>query len=288
MAYSDRFDTATPDQVDLRDFLWPVENVSRIPAAAAAAFTTALEYHCNRTGDKPADLSTMFVHYNARRLRGNENKNIGTTMSDAMKAIATFGACGEATWPFDPAVVTTAPSAQAYEDGKRLTNISYAVAADPFEALALRYPLPFVVKIPQRCLDAAGRDGVVPAPTADELQRLAEHPAHAMVLVGYDRSGKTFTARNCWGEKWGDNGYCRVPFGVMNVLAPADSGRIWMLASSVASAAHAARAAVPAPPPAPVPQTETIASLAARMKAEIRSDLQRDLADAGKRIKDRF
>jgi hypothetical protein len=39
--------------------------------------------------------------------------------------------------------------------------------------------------------------------------------------------------------------------------------------------------------PAPAPQPDTLASLAARMKAEIRGDLQRDLADATRRIRDK-
>ena len=36
---------------------------------------------------------------------------------------------------------------------------------------------------------------------------------HAMMLVGYDKSN--FIVRNSWGDKWGDGGYCYVPYNYL-------------------------------------------------------------------------
>ena len=35
---------------------------------------------------------------------------------------------------------------------------------------------------------------------------------HAMLMVGYDLSDKTYLVRNSWGAGWADQGYCKIPF----------------------------------------------------------------------------
>ena len=54
-------------------------------------------------GEKATNLSTLFIHYNARRLSGDQDKDTGTSMAKVMEAIRTYGACTEAAWPFDAA-----------------------------------------------------------------------------------------------------------------------------------------------------------------------------------------
>lgn len=277
-----------PDRVDLREYLWPVEDVGDVPAAAAAAVTAALEYHCNRLGERPTNLSTSFVHFNARRLGGTHDRNGGTTMDAVMKAVATFGACREETWPSIPGTVTQAPPAAAYAEARKFAAVRAAHPVNPLESLALNYPTPVVVRVPMRCLTDAGRTGTLPAPTAEE-QRRTDHPVHALLLVGYDQGAKTYLARNCWGERWGDRGQCRIPFDVLHGLAPVGSTAYWLLAPADASATDAI-GPVAAPggvAPLAASGAETMASMAARMRAELRGELHRDLADAAKQMRDR-
>ncbi|MEO8259096.1 MAG: C1 family peptidase [Acidobacteriota bacterium] len=285
-------DTA-PDRVDLRDTLWPVENAGQIIASAASAAAVALEYHCNRMGEEPTNLSSMFIHYNARLATGQENSNTGTTMDAAMKAIATYGACREESWPFDAARFAVKPPASAYEEARKFAVVQGANPADIVEALALRYPVPFVAKLPERCLREAGRTGVMPAPASEELQKADGQVNHAMTLVGYDKLAKTFTARNCWGREWGDQGHCAISFDLMSVIAPYGTRRLWIIttraqAGSIASQTETTGFHPAAAPPtaAPAARPERLADLAARMRDEIRGDLHRDLADSAKRIKD--
>jgi hypothetical protein len=280
--------TAVPDALDLRDYLWPVENVGEVPAAAAAAASAALEYHCNRMGERPTNLSTLFVHYNARRLSGTEGSNTGTSMDAVMKAVATFGACREETWPFAAGAGTQRPSAAAYEEGKRFSAIRTGHPLDLLESLALHYPTSVVARIPVRCLDEAGRSAVFPSLSAEERQR-PDHPVHAFLLVGYDKRDRTYLARNCWGDRWGDRGYCRIAFDVLHGIAAPGSAAYWYIATSTAADAPtiAPAAMTPAASTA-VPAAETLADMAARMRAEIRGDVDRDLADASRRIRERM
>jgi hypothetical protein len=280
-------DVVVPEKLDLRQWLWPVENVGTLAACTASAAATALEYHCYRMKEPPTNLSTLFIHYNALRLNGQQNTNSGATMEAVMKAITTYGACAESTWPLNAAQATAAPSAQAYAEAKKFATVVTAHANDVLEAVGLGYPSPFVARIPMRCLTEAGRTGVFPALTAEELQRNGDHPAHAMVAVAYDKADRTFVLRNCFGEQWGDRGHCRISFDAFYSLVPKGSTSNWFIGTVAAtSAAEPATVFTPRADPAPAPQPETLASLTAKMKADIRGDLQRDLLDATRRVRD--
>jgi hypothetical protein len=190
----------------------------------------------------------------------------------------------------NPAMLTERPPAPAYEEAKRFAPVRSGHPADLLESLALHYPTPVVAKMPVRCLTEAGRTGAFPALSSEERRVPGDHPVHALVLVGYDKGDQTFLARNCWGDRWGDRGYCRIPFDVLYALAPAGSNACWFIAKAdtgtsdhVGPVGLGAMDGSSAAPPA----AETLASMAARLRSEIRSDLQRDLADATKRIRER-
>lgn len=289
----------TPDKVDMREALWPVEDLGDILGASASAALVALEYHCNRMGVPPTNLSTMFVHYNARLLSGKENENVGTSLDAAMKAITTYGACPEASWPFDPAKFAVKPPAHVYEEAKRFAAVRTAHPASTIQALSAKYPVPFVATLPLRYLGLAGRSGTMPTPTEDEMrgEGLTYHP---LVVVGYDKTAKTFLVRNCWGKEWGTEGHCTISFDVMDMIckgpgrrwfiskpettvAPQDSDFIPAAASERLSAAEITPSA---DPPGPAARPERLSNLAARLRDEMRGDLQRDLADASRRVRD--
>ena len=217
------------------------------------------------------------MHFNARQANGG-GIDRGTTLAAVLEAIRTHGACREESWPLDESKAGERPPDHAYTEAKTFAQIRYFNPADIHEALALRYPVPFVAHLPQRCLEEAGRTGRLPAPAAGETQLVS----HAMVLVGYDKSAGTVLARNCWGTHWGDQGHCTIPLDVMSVIAPYGAGRLWVIATADVSAATVQQAAA-APAAAP---PEKLTDMAARMRQEIRGDLQKDIADASQRIRD--
>ena len=269
-----------PDRVDMRDVLWPVEDVGSVVASAASAVTAALEYHCNRMGREPTNLSTLFVHYNARKASGHHGLNRGSTMEATLKAVVDHGACSEAFWPFDPATLSLEPPAGAYEQAKTFAGVSHGTPADPVEALALRYPVPAVVRVPYAALEEAGRTGALPAVTADQAQR--DGMDHALLLVGYDKGRRTFLARNCWGAQWGDRGHCTIGFESLPAVVPSGLPRLWFIAVPKTTAAEAGASSVsPASGGA-----DRLSDLAARMRDEIRGGLQRDIDEATRRIRD--
>lgn len=284
----DTRNVAIPDSVDLRDNLWPVENTGEIFAAPASAAATALEFHCYRIGEPPTDLSTLFIHYNARVIRGEDPKvNAGTSLLDAIKSIATHGACREATWPFGSDAFATKPPAAAYDEAKRFAAITCFRTDDPLEALALHYPVPFAARFPRRCLDEAGRTGILPDPTPEEQATPDAHPGHSMVLVGFIKATRRYIVRNCWGDTWGSHGHCSISFEAMAALCPPESRRMFVVAAPDASASLTSPTAVRPDIAAPaLSSSGGLAEMAAKMREDIRSRLERDLTSSAKKVDD--
>lgn len=289
-------DITIPDKVDLREFLWPVENVGDIYAAAASAAVTVLEYHCYRMGEKATNLSTMFVHYNARKLAGDVAANKGSSIANVMKAITTSGACLETTWPFDEKAFATEPTPQAYEEAKKFAVVDPYATPDPITALALKFPVAFFAQFPLRALGVAGDTGAMPVITPEDAKK-GTNPRHSMVLVGYDKTRNVFIARNCWGDAWGDKGYCTITVDTLNTICPQGDNHFWVInvakpsdTVSTPPQPGVTAAETPAAPAAPTtpgaPAAGSMAANAAKMREEIRARLEKDLAASSKRIEE--
>jgi hypothetical protein len=291
MAFSDDSRTGdTPAHIDLRRYLWPVEHTGGLYAASASAAVTALEYHCNRMNEPPTNLSAMFVYYNARKLRGFPETNKGVSIEDALKAIATYGACRETTWAFDERAFAKEPPEAAYAEAKKFAGINHYSTSDAFKSLELGYPVPFIGRMPVRCLREAGTNGgVFPPLTAEEVQNADRLPNHAMTLVGYDKADNAFIVRNCWGAEWGDKGYCRIAFDAMDVFCPNGSSRLWVITLPKATKDAGTSTGDDRPVSS---QTEAAASVAQdlskKLRDGIRGGLEKDLAEARKRIQDQL
>jgi C1A family cysteine protease len=206
-----------PDSVDLRDDLSPVEDQSAVSSCTANAIAGAYEYLAMREFDQSGDVSRLFIYYNARKLREDETQDCGSSITAAIAALEELGACSEATWPYDPDLVLEEPSAEAYEEA-----IDFCVeSAQEIEVnlfamkhcLAEGYPFVFGLTLFES-FDEMDEDGYVPMPSEEETSR-SSHGAHAMICVGYDDEEEVFIVRNSWGENWGDNGYCYIPYEYM-------------------------------------------------------------------------
>ncbi|XHR81795.1 MAG: hypothetical protein ACFKPT_26920 [Gloeotrichia echinulata GP01] len=81
-----------PPKVDLRQSMTAVEEQVG-NSCVANAFVGAYEYLAKRVLGESADVSRLFVYYNARSLNGKENEDGGTQMQLAIQALTEYGAC---------------------------------------------------------------------------------------------------------------------------------------------------------------------------------------------------
>ena len=207
-----------PNQVDLRPLLTPVEDQGDTNSCVAHAVAGAYEYWIKKASRADKPVSRLFVYFNARWRDGSQDKDDGSVIQLAMDGLASFGACAERLWPFDPNLTLKRPSPEAYQDAAPYRV--HDMAQVPLEldswkrALAEGKPIVFGCELFDSFDECSTRGGVVPMPAPDDIAR-AKHSGHAMCAVGYSDSERVFIARNSWGADWGDGGYCYMPYAYL-------------------------------------------------------------------------
>lgn len=204
-----------PPVVDLRKYLTSIEfQVGN--SCVANAFAGAYEYLAKRHLGDAADVSRLFIYYNARAELGEEQHDEGSTMEAAINALKNHGACSEEIWPNDETAINDEPPQEAYDHGAKFT-IEDAEYVDTNldlwkSTLAEGYPIVFSMQTFNSFQDEPTRNrGKVSMPKRNE-QQAEEHGWHAMLCVGYSDKDQMFIVRNSWGDDWGDKGYCYIPY----------------------------------------------------------------------------
>lgn len=218
-----------PPKVDLRPHLTYIENQESTNSCVANAVAGAYEYLVKKHTDQDYDVSRMFIYYNARDLGGIDGDN-GSIIADAIEGLRDFGACSEDTWPFEQTQVNDKPSDDAYDEAARFVVEDMQLVPIDLDAwkscLAEGYPIVFGISLFES-FDKQRKRGMVPLPTPTEVSRAA-HGGHAMLCVGYSDTDKVFIVRNSWGEDWGDNGYCYIPYAYL-INEKFNDGDSWII-----------------------------------------------------------
>lgn len=167
------------------------------------------------------DISRLFIYFVGRKsdqIRYGDGtslvvKDEGLTLSGAANALEAQGACLEKTWPFELNQVNDRPPPECFDEASnyKITEVKM-IPTDAFamkQCLAEGYPIVFGCKLTKPFFNCP--NGVVTTPNPDDPQS-AEHGRHAMLIVGYSEHDQTFIVRNSWGERWGDKGYCYMPY----------------------------------------------------------------------------
>lgn len=210
---SGKFDNL-PQKVDLREHLTEVE-MQVGNSCVANAFAGAYEYLAKRNNGDSADISRLYIYYNARWLEDEQDKDCGSVMYHAIEGLKEYGACSEELWPNDETMILDEPDQPAYDHGSNFKIIDAEFIETNLDlwkhTLAEGYPIAFCLNT-FNSFDAANRNkGRVPMPKPSDNVRKT-HGWHAMLCVGYSDPDKVFIVRNSWGKEWGDNGYCYIPY----------------------------------------------------------------------------
>jgi len=213
--YSASRDRQLPPNVDLRSYMTPVENQGNSNSCTANAMAGAYEYLTNRILGQSADVSRLFIYYNARELDGDCSQDQGTYLKSCVKVLRKQGACSENTWSFNLDQILEQPPKQAYaeaanfrvEDAARVEIDLHTMQS----CLAEGYPFAFGLQL-FSSFQQAGSTGLVPMPDPDNEKH---DGGHAMLCVGYSDVDQVFIVRNSWGTDWGEQGYCYIPYDYM-------------------------------------------------------------------------
>ncbi len=202
-----------PDHVDLRPGCPPVWDQLSLGSCTAQAIAAALEFDRRKQGLPDFVPSRLFIYFNERVMEHTVNSDSGAQIRDGIKSVAKLGVCPESEWPYDISKFTVRPPAQCYTDAKLDRAVSYQRVPRGLTqmqaCLASGYPfvLGFSVYQSFESQDVA-QTGIVPMPQKGE-QLLG---GHAVVCVGYRNDVKRFLIRNSWGDSWGMQGHCEMPY----------------------------------------------------------------------------
>lgn len=223
-----------PTKVDLRGFAGEIENQGATGSCVANATCSALEVLSEKANNYK-DLSRFFLYYNLREPYSNlKDKDIGSYTRDGFKFANTQGICLETTWPFQTNLLNTKPSEECYTEAlqykagkyERIQGFNYGSIAEMKSlklmkaALAKGYPVLIGMQLGKTFYYIKGdiKEHKYMGVQADSIG------GHAMNVVGYDDELDSFIVENSWSERWGDNGYCAIPYTVMMK----DASDVWV------------------------------------------------------------
>ncbi len=208
-----------PGEVDLRRYCSSVEQQGRLGSCTACALAGNLEFLDNRPDATYADVSRLFVYYNERLLRGNEDYDSGASLRDGIKTLRKTGYCREKAWPYDIKHFAQKPPWRCYAEAKKQRITSYYrihTLPEMLACLAEGYPFVFGFAVYESFHSKkVQRTGIVPMPK----KRERVIGGHAVMAAGYSQKKRRFLIRNSWGSKWGQGGYFIIPFAYVESLA---------------------------------------------------------------------
>ena len=161
-------------------------------------------------------LAPAYLYARTRMTEGTFPQDSGATIVDEVNTLENYGACPESVLPYtqNPAEAPTPAADVAAVPFRSGTpaQLDFSTPSSIEAVLAQKQAVVFGMSVYQS-FEQTGTDGLVPVPDTDHEACLG---GHAMLIVGYDRSKQLFTVRNSWGTSWGDNGYCYLPYRMLD------------------------------------------------------------------------
>jgi C1A family cysteine protease len=241
-----------PTKVDLRDKFDPIADQGNLGSCTANAASDALEYLDAISNRSVEDYSRLFIYYNSRWFK---NSDTGATIRDTYKSMATYGACHETTWPYEPNKFADKPTDASYSEGELHQALEYSrVVQGPEikQVLAEGFPIEFGFTVYESFYDIAS-DGIMPEPSG------SAEGGHAVLIVGFDEVKQLYTIRNSWGESFGDKGYFYASYSFIH-----DAGYcsdFWVVRKM-----ETGEAPEPTPTPSPTPRPSGVCNCANKIK----------------------
>ena len=201
--------------IDLRPLFTTIKDQGRLGTCSVFSLVSIYEYILKKT-KREKKLSERFVYYNVLKESGNL-KDVGSSLYGVVDSMIKYGVCSDNYCKYDVCDYASEPSNEAYTDA---LNHKIKVAKnvkinhnDITSALSEGYPVTISLKI----YDSFGNQskGFVYRPSDEEIKE-NKYGNHAMVICGYSEEDKVYIVRNSWGKRFGDNGYCYIPFSYID------------------------------------------------------------------------
>jgi len=214
-----RPDTAPlPPQIDLRHLCSPVRDQGQLGCCTGFAIAAGLrEFMMIKLGTPITPMSPLFVYYEERKLEHTLEQDAGAQPRDGLKVLAKTGCSPEADDPYDVALFTNRPSAQALKDASQFKIAAYHrlnSLNDMLACLAGGNGIVMGFKVFESFeSNAVAQTGDMAMPADGE----STVGGHAVFVAGYKSDpgtpgGGCLIVKNSWGTSWGESGYFYMPY----------------------------------------------------------------------------
>ena len=162
------------------------------------------------------DPSRLFVYYNARSIQGWENEDSGSYIRDGFKALNKWGLAKESIWPYITKDFAKKPTPEVYTDGLNNITIKYGTVNQSESAIKQTLMSGAAVSFGFNVYSSffgnwEKTTGIMPIPKPNEYLE----GGHAVTIIGWDDSKKSFLIQNSWGLDWGLQGKFWMPYSFL-------------------------------------------------------------------------
>lgn len=231
--------TRTTYALELRDLYGDVCGIrdqGGTSACTGYAVTPGVELRRALDGQERVKLAPLAAYWGGRALYGFAGADEGAYVRGCIKWAMRVGLPFEDAWPMDSdtyegrpgSKINQRPAAAAEVRSLDATRAAYeripmgaGVVDRVLDCLQLRIPVVGGFQITTAFRRAKAGE-TIPAPTAGERRE----GGHAILLIGFDRSGERALFANSWGPGYGDQGYGWLAAGW---LQDAGTGDLWAL-----------------------------------------------------------
>lgn len=215
-----------PLSVDLRNRCSPIFDQGKIGSCTSNALAAAVEflvlknYFSKHKSIGPELLSEsnfnpvsrLFIYAMERTQRGSPHLDTGSSLRDGLSALLENGVCPEKSWKYASPLVLKTPSDKVIKEARKLRIKEYfrlQNLAEMKKCLASGFPFVFGFSVYESFESTeVAHSGIMPLPEPSE----SILGGHAALAVGYDDVSEHLIVRNCWGRKWGQQGYFMMPY----------------------------------------------------------------------------
>jgi len=165
--------------------------------------------------------SRLYFYYYERVIENSVDQDAGADVVDGEKFVKLHGICGEKSWPYDITKFAVKPPANCDVEAQQHKISNYSVIPNDANlvtnikhAILNKQPVLIAVAVYDSFeSDVVASTGLVPIPNIATDKCVG---GHEMCLIGYDDNRKLFTVLNSWGQNWGVNGLCYIPYDYLS------------------------------------------------------------------------
>lgn len=212
--------------VDLRKYFPPVRSQLDLGSCTSFAVEGMYEAMMKINGYTGKEyMSPGYLFYYSNILKGRPTG--GSNYHDQLEVMGTHGICYDDLYNYDSRSPEKIPTEAAEEDAKTHRVLAAKQIPQPYftdklqnikethkyltAALSEGYPVGISLKV----FDNLGKDGAFVLHPQD-ASGAKEEGYHAMIITGYSEDNGFYIVRNSWGEGFGDEGYCYIPFAYID------------------------------------------------------------------------